>query len=220
MKQMRTKLNFIGLLLLTVLTLSCGKNGKPKDFDYGRVENSKYVNSFFDLEINLPSNWVVQTKEQTENLVEKSKDLVAGDNKNMKAVLNASEINTANLLAVFQHELGAPVEYNPNFMLVAENLKGFPGIKTGSDYLYQASKLLKQSQIQYEYIESDFKKVIINNQEFYSMNLSLNYMGLNIKQVYYATIQNGFCISAIISFINDEQKNGLEKVINSMNFNK
>ena len=45
-------------------------------------------------------------------------------------------------------------------------------------------------------------------------------MGLNIKQVYYSTIQNGFSMSTIISFINDEQKNELEKVINSMTFNK
>jgi len=52
------------------------------------------------------------------------------------------------------------------------------------------------------------------------MNTSINYMGLSIKQVYYSTIQNGFCLSVIISFINNEQKMNLEKVINSMKFNK
>lgn len=80
--------------------------------------------------------------------------------------------------------------------------------------------MLKQSQIQYDYIDDEFKKEVINNQEFYLMNLSINYMGLNIKQVYYSTIQNGFSMNTIISFINDEQKNELEKVINSMTFNK
>lgn len=217
---MKTKMSFIGLLILTVLTFSCNSNGKPKDFDYGKVEDSKYLNSFFGFEIELPADWVVQTKEQTENIAKMGKKLVAGDDKNMKAVIKASEINSANLLAVFKYEVGAAVDYNPNFMLVAENLKNAPGIKTGSDYLFQSRKLLKQSQMQYEYIDEEFKKEVINNQEFYLMNCSINYMGLNIKQKYYSTIQNGFCLSAIISFIDDEQKNDLEKIINSMEFNK
>ncbi|MCH7774894.1 MAG: hypothetical protein IH784_10910 [Bacteroidetes bacterium] len=219
-QNMTMKINLLGILFLTIITIGCNSHDKPKDFDYGRVENSKYINSFFDFEITLPPDWVIQNKEQTENLAEVGKDLVAGDDKNMKAILKASEINSATLLAVFQYEVGAAVEYNPKFMIVAENLKNAPGIKTGSDYLFHSRKLLKQSQIQYDYIDDEFKKEVINNQEFYLMNLSINYMGLNIKQVYYSTIQNGFSMSTIISFINDEQKNELEKVINSMTFNK
>jgi hypothetical protein len=217
---MKTKLNFIGLLLMMVLTLSCNTNKKPKDFDYGRVENSKYLNSFFGLEVELPTEWIVQTKEQTENIAKMGKDLVAGDDKNMKAIINASEINSANLLAVFKYEVGSPVDYNPNLMLVAENLKSVPGIKTGSDYLFQSRKLLQQSQMKYDYIDEEFKKELINNQEYYLMNASIDYMGLTIKQVYYSTIQNGFCLSAIISFIDDEQKLELKNLINSMKFNK
>jgi len=195
---MKTRLNFIGLLFLTALITSCNSSGKPKNFDYGHIENNKYLNSFFGLELSLPNDWIVQSKEQTENLAKMGKDLVAGDDKNMKAVINAAEINSANLLAIFKHEVGTAVDYNPNFMLVAENLKNAPGIKNGSDYLFQSRQLLKHSQIQYDYIDENFKKEIINNQEFYLMNCSLNYMGLNINQRYYSTIQNGFCISAII----------------------
>ena len=221
-KHMKAKLILIGFVILTVLTFSCNPNGngKPKDFDYGHVENSMYINSFFGLKLQLPSDWVVQTKEQTENLAKKGKELVAGDDKNMKAVIDAAEVNSANLLAVFKYEVGAAVEYNPNFMLVAENLKNAPGIKNGSDYLFQTRKLMKQSQIKYDFIDEEFKKEIINNQEFFLMNCSINYMGLNIKQKYYSTIQNGFCLSAIISFINDEQENDLERIINSIEFNK
>ena len=217
---MKRNLNFIGIILLTVLTLSCNTNVKPKDFDYGKVENNKYLNSFFGFKMELPSDWEVQTKEQMENLAKMGKELVAGNDKNMKAIIKASEINSANLLAVFKYEVGAAVDYNPNLMLVAENLKNAPGIKTGSDYLFQTRRLLKQSQIQYDYIDEEFQKEVINNQEFYLMNASINYMGLSIKQVYYSTIQNGFCLSAIISFIDDEQKTDLEKVVNSMKFNK
>jgi hypothetical protein len=209
---MKAKLNLIGFLIITILITSCTPNGKPKNFDYGHTENNKYFNSFFGLELSLPDNWIVQTKEQTENLSKMGKDLMAGDDKNLKAVINASEVNSANLLAVFQYEVGAAVD--------AENLKNTPGIKTGSDYLFQSRKLLKQSQVQYSYIDDEFKKEIINNQEFYTMNCSIDYMGFNIKQRYYSTIINGFCLSAIVTFTNDEHKTNLEKIISTMNFKK
>jgi len=214
---MKTKL--IILSLLTIFITSCNPNKKPKNFDYGHTENNKYHNSFFELELILPDNWVVQTKEQMENLSEAGKEIAVGDNKKLEAIINATEINTANLLAVFQYEVGAAVEYNPSFMLVAENLKNAPGVKTGRDYLVQARKLLKQSQVQYQ-IDDKFKKVTINNHNFYVMNCSINYMGLTIKQKYYSTLKNGFCLSAIISYNNEEQKKNLEKIIHSANFKK
>jgi len=217
---MKKRIYLIGLLFLAIFTISCSNSNKPKDFDYGSVVNNKYTNSFFDMEISLPSDWVVQTKEQTENLVKQGKEIVAGDDKNLKAVLNASEINSANLMVMFQFEVGAAVEYNPNFMLVAENIKNFPGIKNGSDYLYQARKLIVRSQLQYDSIDEEFTKVTINNTEFYTMNAILNVSDVGIRQTYYSTILNGFCISAIISYINDEQKAELEKVINSISFKK
>ena len=215
---MKTELRFLGLLIVTVFLVSCGPREKPTDFDYGHTENNKYINSFFELELTLPDQWIVQTKEQVANLAKAGKDMVAGDRENLKAAIHASEVNTANLLAVFEYEVGTAVEYNPNFMLVAENLKNAPGVKTGSDYLFQSRRFLKQSQIHYNYIDEEFKKEIINNQEFYTMNCSMDYMGLNIKQIYYSTIKDRFCISAIISFINDEQENNLKRIISSMNF--
>lgn len=212
--------NVIVFLTLILFVSSCTQNVKPKKFDYGHIENNKYLNSFFGLELTFPEDWIVQTKEQTDNISKMGKDLIAGDNKNLKAVINASEVNSANLLAIFQYEVGAAVDYNPSFMLVAESLKNAPGIKTASDYLFQVRKLLKQSQFQYSNIDDEFKKEIINNQEFYSMNCSIDNLGYKINLVYYSTIKDGFCLGAIISFINDEQKNSLVKVINSMKFKK
>ncbi len=217
---MKTKLKLIGLFILIFSLTSCNQNGKPKNFDYGHIEDNKYLNSFFGLELTIPDSWIVQTKEQTENLSKVGRDLVAGDDKNLKAVIDASEINSANLLAVFQYEVGAAVDYNPNFMLVAENLKNAPGIKTGNDYLFQARKLLNQSQLQYSYIDDVFEKELINNQEFYTMNCTIDYMGLNIKQIYYSTVIDRFCLSVLISYATDDQKRNLEKMISSMIFKK
>ncbi len=216
---MNLKFKLIGILFLTIFLGSCNAQDQPKNFDYGRVDSSKYVNSFFDFELTIPTDWVVQTKEQMEDLTKKGKEIVAGDDSNMKAVLKASEINSASLLSVFQFERGAAVDYNPSFSIVAENIKNSPGIKTGSDYLFQAKRLMEQSQLKYNYIDKEFEKEVINGTEFYKMNAEIKYMGLNIKQIYFVTIQKGFSFIAIASFINDEQKQDLMKSINSMKFN-
>ena len=212
------KFNLIGILSFMILLTGCNQQNKPKNFDYGRVENNKYVNSFFNYEITLPAKWVVQTKDQMERATKTGKDLIAGDDSKMKAVLNASEINTANLLSVNQFEQGAAVEYNPSIVIVAENIKNFPGIKIGSDYLFQVRKLLAQSQLKYDSIEKESTKEVINGTDFYKMNAEIAYMGLNIKQIYYSSIIRGFSFNIIVSYVDDQQKQDLLKSINSMVF--
>lgn len=65
---------------------------------------------------------------------------------------------------------------------------------------------MKQAQFQYDSIDDEFKKIMINNQEYYLMNASISYAGYTIRQEYYSTLKDGFCISAIISYNDDEQK--------------
>jgi len=209
------------LLFLLLITTACqNKDGKPDNFDYGRVEDNKYVNTFFDFEMTLPADWSVQSREQLEDITSTGKELVAGDDEKMKAVLKASEINTANLLAVYQYELGSPVDYNPGIMLIAENVQRVSGVRTGSDYLFHSRKLMEQSQMKYDHLDEKFEKEVIDGIDFYKMNAEMNYMGTTFKQIYYSTILKGFSFNAIISFANDEQKADLLKLIQSMKFAK
>lgn len=217
---MKKTLNWIVTILIIVLFSNCASNGKPDNFDYGSVTDNVYTNDFFKCKIKLPENWIIQSKEQTERLADMGKDLVAGEDKKLETVIKASEINTANLLAVFQYELGSAVEYNPNIMIVAENVTNAPGIKKGSDYLFQSRRLLNQSQFQYDYLSEDFEDEMINGTEFFKMDAHMNYMGLEIKQIYYSTIMSGFSFNVIVSYVNDDQKKVLLESINSMTFEK
>jgi hypothetical protein len=168
----------------------------------------------------IPAKWIVQTKEEMDYLAKTGAELVTGNDSKLKAVVKAAEINTANLLAAFQYERGASVEYNPSLMLVAENIMNIPGIKSGSDYLFQTRRLLEQSQFKHDYMDKEFQKELINGTEFYKMNAEINYMGLVIKQTYYSTIIDRFSFSAVISYVSEEQKLELLKSINSMKFGK
>lgn len=214
------KTNLLSIILFALIASECYCQSKPVDFDYGRIENSKYLNSYFDFEITIPASWIIQNREQMDKMAKAGKDLVVGDDTNLRAAIKASEINTANLLVVYQYERGSAVDYNPGIVIVAENIQDYPGIKTGSDYLFQVRKLLDQSQVKYDYIDKETSREVINRIDFYKMNAGIIMMGTDIKQVYYSTVMRGFSLNIIISFINDEQKNDLLALINSIKFNK
>jgi hypothetical protein len=215
---MNLKIKTLALFIAVALT-GCNK-AKPieeeKGFDYGSVKDGLYTNNFFDIQVDVPKDWKVQSQEQSEAMMKQGAEAVAGDNKRMKAALKASEVNTASLLTVFQHDPGAAVEYNPNFMLVAENLKAFPGIKTGKEYLFQTRKILSTAQVNYTYMDEDFKKEDINGIEFYVMNVRIDIGGGTVQQSYLATVKDGFALGFIYSWHNDEEKAKLEKIKNSI----
>jgi len=207
------KISFLLIILSVLNGFICKSQISPADFDYGRVENDKYVNNYFGFEIMLPINWIVQSKEQLANAIETGKNIVIGDDTNMRAVIKASEVNIANLLAVSQYAKGAAVEYNPSIVIIAENVKNTTGIKKGSDYLFHARRWMMQSQFKYDYLDEQFEKEIISGTDFYKMNAGVNFLGLDIKQIYYTTVLKGFCLNIVISFVNDKQK---EELLNSI----
>jgi len=221
MSTMRVYLKLAGGLLLASLVFLtlCGADKKAKPFDYGRIENGKYLNSFFGLEITLPSDWFILNKSQMQNIAEKGKELIAGDDEKMKKMIKAAKVEDATLLGIFKYEKGAAVDYNPNLMLAVGNLKNTPGIKTGKDYLFHIRKLLKQTQL-YDSIDEECEKEIINNQEFYLMSTSMKIFELKITQTYYATVRNGFALVLAISFVDDEEKDTLEKTVKSIKFSE
>ncbi|MEM6263213.1 MAG: hypothetical protein AAGI38_11945 [Bacteroidota bacterium] len=210
-------LSICGILLIGSAQ-QCSNSKKTASFDYGKVKNGVYTNKFFRCTMTLPENWVVQSKEQMEQLAQAGKDLVAGDDQNLKALLKASEVRTANLLAAFEHEVGAPVNYNPNLMVTTENMMHSPGVKNGSDYLFLAKRFLKQSQFQYDYMSEEFEHEVINGRDFYKMETRLNYAGIEIKQTFYSTIVKRFSFNLIISYVNEEQKQTLLRAVNSLKF--
>ena len=192
---------------------------KPgKGFDYGLVDKGHYKNDFFNFEIDLPKNWVLQSQDQKEHIMQSGENMIAGNDENMRAAIQEIDVTSANLVTVFQHELGAAVDYNPNLMLLAENLKQAPGVLTGADYLFHSRKLLTHSALKFEHIDETFKPMNIGGRTFYLMAVDLKYMGLDIHQLYCSTIEKGFSLSIILSYVSDEQKEILMQSLQSLRF--
>ncbi|MBN2616028.1 MAG: hypothetical protein JXR71_10090 [Bacteroidales bacterium] len=214
---MKIKFNVMAFLLIATVLSGCGWNGGSKKFDFGHIEQNKYINSYFGMELVIPDGWVARTRKETRKMVNMLYDTVVKND--IKPRVKASEINTADLLSIFKYKIGTSKEYNPGLMLIATNLKNAPHTKTGSDYLSFVRKYLKQRQeVHYMHIDETSKKVMINNQPFYSMSCTIN-IGININQEYYSTVKDGFSMNVIITYANEQQKKELENIIHSIKFN-
>ncbi|MBU1076339.1 MAG: hypothetical protein KKH98_03550, partial [Spirochaetes bacterium] len=178
---MKTK-NLTSLLIvvscLIFLLSGCGKKEK---IDFGSIENDIFKHDYFGFTLQIPEDAHVQDNQAKKDLMKQGGEILAGDDKNMKAVLDASALNTLNLVTFFKYEPGSPVDYNPGFIAVAEKVSHLPGIKNGSDYLFHAKKLMESSQLQYIFGKEVYTENI-GGVEFNVMELSIDVNGTLVKQ--------------------------------------
>ncbi len=210
------KIKLYLLLLLSFCLLHPVNAGKTK-MAYGKVKNNVYINSTFGFSVDIPAGWYIQDKEQTEYLMRIGKDFVAGNNKRMKAALKSAEESSANLLTMFQYEMGTPHVVNASFVIIEENLKHAPGIKTEADYMDNVRKLLEGTQM-YAYIDKKYEKETINGVDFYSMKFVINREGTDIVQKYYTVLRSRRVFNFLVTFADEEQENILMKSIHSITF--
>jgi hypothetical protein len=204
-------------LFAVVLLAVAGCKQQPKNFDYGKIENGVYANSYFDFEIPVPPNWSVQNKEQVQQLQKTGEELVSESDKELGAKIKAADIRTAILLTVFRNKTDAVTDkFNSSFIILSENLGGMP-IKNGRDYLAHAKEIMQQSNMSYQFAPN-YANVKVGNRDFDRMDVTLGGQTPNVQQSYYSVIDGGFALSIIISYGDDEQKTELKNIINKIKF--
>ena len=205
-------------IVLIVLFTNC-KNEKnlPTDFDYGIVENGVYKNNYFGVRIPFNTDWSVQSQKQMSDLTKSGTDLIVGDNDEFQKVVDASLINVAELFMIFKYEVGSTTNFNPSFLMNAENLKQFPNINNASEYLVGAKRVLQQSNMQIDYRSEDYE-VEIGNEKFLCMEIENGSFG--IFQDYFVTLKRGFAVAFIVTYDNEEDKKELYSIIENININK
>jgi len=145
--------------------------------------------------------------------------MLAGEDKNLNAVIKASELQSINLLVVFKHPLGAPVPYNPSIVCVAERVRHMPGIKRGKDYQFHTKKLLQSSQVDVSFPKEIFTSQL-DGKNFDVMPLEMSFAGQIIRQKQYVAIMKGYALIIIASYTSPEEEAELNKILQSVRFQK
>jgi hypothetical protein len=207
-------------LCIGIFLFACRQQPEiPDDFDYGRIEDGVYKNDYFNMKVSLPSTWEIQSKDQMANLVNEGEKIIEKKNKGFSSKLKANQISTALLLIMFKNKRDSVVgQFNPSFMIIAENLGRISGIKTGVDYLDHLKKTLQQTGINYQ-VSPGYNTRNIGGKDFDVLKATQN-VGevMDVKTLYSVAIDKGFALTIITIFATDEQEDEITDVLHKITF--
>lgn len=212
---MKTKIALF-IVASSLLSVSCVKKNQSEKFDYGTYENGIYTNTFFDFALTVPAEWYVFSQDQNLNLVENS-DNISEDNTVLQQTIEKSKVTTTILLTASQYGLDVPDSlFNPNIMLIAENIHGSDKIKSASDYLLLTRHALEQDPSPKEFPFPAFKLHTVNSRDFSWMRVVTSVPDhADYTQDYYVILQNEFALTAILTYNADHQRTELEHILNT-----
>jgi hypothetical protein len=206
-------------ILATALLFSCGQSSKiPDDYDYGKTENGVYTNNYFGIEVTIPDYWIVQSKEQVDQLIGKGVKFLE-ENKEVASHVKKNREKTVILLAVFKYPMDSVNNgYNPFIMILAEKLTSLSGIKTGIDYLENEKEFIKQAKIGYNVI-SDYSARTMGGKEFDVLRFT-KAIGeqMDVKRVYHVRIEKEYALNVLVSFAFEKQEKELMDVLEKIKF--
>jgi hypothetical protein len=202
-------------ILSGVLIFACSDKNA---IDFGTFKAGSYSNSFFDLMLNIPDSWHILDLDSRLEIMKRGGEIVAGDNKSLKAAIKAADLQSINLLTAYEHPPGAAVTTNPGIMLIAEKVAHAPGIKRGSDYHYHAKKLMKMSRMKVSYPQAIYEKTI-DGVLFDIMETEITMgPGVIIRQKQYATIMRGYALMMALTYQDESGLNQLEEIVKTLSF--
>ncbi len=181
------------------------------------TDNKTYTNEFFQMTIQKPEGWYAQNSEESAELQKQGGNLMAGNDKNLKAMMDAAQDKTISLFGFFEAPPGTPGKLNPNVLSAAENIKLAPGVKTGCDYIALTKEIIKKSQMNYKFDDKCETKTV-NGTEFGVVNAQLTIGNQVVKQRYHAVIRGHHAISVIETFFDVESEAKVKKVVESLKF--
>ena len=143
--------------------------------------------------------------------------MIAGEDRNRKALMKASELQTVQLLAAFRYPLGTPASYNPSVMCVAERVGHMPGIKQGRDYLFHSRRVLESSPLKIAF-PGDVRAEKLGGRDFDLMHVEMQFPAITVRQKYYASILKGYALSCILSYATRDEESTLEGILATLSF--
>lgn len=209
--------NIILLFLLSGIFIACNQKQTADKLDFGKYEGNKYINEFFDLELTLPEEWEVLSKEENIRLMANSNQLLADEINEKNESLDAAKYKTVILVVTSPARLdGTDDEFNANLMLLAENIENDKQIKTANEYLLNTKKTLESNATPKEYPYKSLKKQMIGETEWLNLRVISKPVRLQYTQDYFTILKNGYAVTAILTYNSEQQKEQLMSCLNTL----
>lgn len=202
--------------VLSLLLFACSSQEPPSPITVN-TEGNHYHNAFFGVSVDKPEGWYAQSPEELIELQQRGAAVLADKDDSRRAMIEASLEQSTPVFAFFEVAPGTPGKLNPNVTSAAENIKAFPGIKTGCDYLEHVKALLAQGRIPYQF-EGDCAENKLGGKPVGVMDTKVEAGNVIIHQRYYALIKDRHAVGVVQTYFDDESRAKTQRVIDSMAF--
>jgi hypothetical protein len=213
---MKSYFSFVAIVLALCFLVPLSQAQQNITPDNGSVTNGVYSNRFFGFSVAYPKDWVVHGEATNTRLKEIGKERAASTGAMSAAASEVILRNTYQLLTTFQYPLGAAVETNPGFMLVAERVSHAPAIVTGRDYLLHVRPLMIKSGV--VPINDEPIALTLAGRKFFRQDSRMQVSGASIQQSIIITVDKGFAIAFILSASDQPAIDEMFKAVRTLKF--
>jgi hypothetical protein len=205
----------ISAIIISTFVFSGCRKKASEEIGFGSMDGSVYANEYFELTIELPTDWTLQDSEDQKQLMDVGAKVVAGDDKNMNAIFKATEMQTVNLFMASKHPVGTPISFNPSIIGLAEKVSHMPGIKRGKDYHFHTKRLMESSSLEVSFPEEIYTEEL-GGYLFDVMSVEMKMSGVLVKQKQYVTVLKGYALDFCISYCNEEEEGALKDILKTI----
>lgn len=204
------------IVLAALVSIACTESGSDSPVTVNSSGNT-YVNGFFGMTVEKPADWYAQSAEEAILLQQQGNRMLAGDDKNMKAMIDAALETSLPLFGFFEFPPGTPGKMNPNVLSVAENIKMYPGITEPCDYVNAVKEILARGQLNYEF-GSECQNTTVGGKRAGYLDATLKVADFTVSQRYHALLTDGYAVSVIQTYTDDQSRQNVENVLSSLRF--
>ena len=210
------RLTLVGLLIFLI---GCSETA-VEEVGYGEVVGNSYTNKYFNnMSVSFPEDWYVAPRDIIEAHQDIGEELLVGDDKRLKAVMKASEMNSINLYSLFKYAPGSPVEFNSNISCVAERVSHFtPGVKKWQGLFFSRQDYIFASGNIDVVFEDDYGLIEVSGIQFDTLDGTLTLGSEVILQTYCAAKVKDYIIFFCLSYQDEESMEELLEIVTGHSF--
>ena len=215
-RSMKNSFFLIAIVILFSFVAPVSNGQQRSAPDDGSVSDGVYNNTFFGFSVTYPKDWVVHGDATNTRLREIGKERATSTGAMSAASTEAVLKNTYQLLTTFRYPMGANVEVNPSFMVVAEKVSHAPAIVNGRDYLiYVRPMMIKTGVVP---VQDEPAELLLSGRKFFRQDSRVQVNGLSINQAIIITVIKGYALAFILSGKDQLTVDEMAKAVSTLKF--
>lgn len=204
------------LILLFFINYFSFAQDSTNSFVLGKVDDGDYYNSFFNCKLSIPSGWKYEIDDEQE--IFKEEEAIDYDEEISKnKYIDPEDVKLAFLVIIKKYGDRAPVKFNPNLIIMAENIEEYE-VETAKDYAFISAFSLILSNAKYK-LKGAIESIRIGGKEFYYFDTTTKAKDLGkVRQRLFFTIHNNFGFGIILTYKKKDGITDLMSMVNSLEF--